>query len=318
SCYNDVRAKYLKKLVSVLPKGLTRVYLCNSGAEAIEAAIKIAWKATGKRVIVSMMRGYHGKTLGALTLTWDQKYRESFEPLPSFVKFVPYGNIDKLKGALSDDVAAVVVEPVQGESGVIIPPSDFLPQVREECTKRGVLLIVDEVQTGFGRTGKLWACEHWGIEPDIICMAKGIAGGLPMGATATKEDIAIKLRVGEHTSTFGGNPLVCSAAIATLEAILEDGLLENCRSTGSYMLSRLKDLEGKFKVVREARGIGFMQALELRVDIREPLLSLISEGVLATYSGRTVIRFLPPLCLTREDVDVVINALERVLGNVKL
>ncbi|MEM0083245.1 MAG: aminotransferase class III-fold pyridoxal phosphate-dependent enzyme, partial [Candidatus Nezhaarchaeales archaeon] len=254
----------------------------------------------------------------ALTLTWDQKYRESFEPLPSFVKFVPYGNIDKLKGVLSDDVAAVVVEPVQGESGVIIPPSDFLPQVREECTKRGVLLIVDEVQTGFGRTGKLWACEHWGIEPDIICMAKGIAGGLPMGATATKEDIAIKLRVGEHTSTFGGNPLVCSAAIATLEAILEDGLLENCRSTGSYMLSRLKDLEGKFKVVREARGIGFMQALELRVDIREPLLSLISEGVLATYSGRTVIRFLPPLCLTREDVDVVINALERVLGNVKL
>ncbi|MEM0083677.1 MAG: aminotransferase class III-fold pyridoxal phosphate-dependent enzyme, partial [Candidatus Nezhaarchaeales archaeon] len=265
-----------------------------------------------------MMRGYHGKTLGALTLTWDQKYRESFEPLPGFVRFVPYGNIDKLKGALSDDVAAVVVEPVQGESGVIIPPGDFLPQVREECTKRGVLLIVDEVQTGFGRTGKLWACEHWGVEPDIMCMAKGIAGGLPMGATATREDIAIKLKVGEHTSTFGGNPLTCAAAIATLDAILEDGLLENCRSIGDYMLNRLKGLENKFKVVREARGIGLMQALELRVDIKESILSLISEGVLAAYSGRTIIRFLPPLCLTKEDVDVVINALERVLSNVKL
>lgn len=317
SYYNDVRAKYLKKLVSVLPKGLTRVYLCNSGAEAIEAAIKIAWKATGKRTIVSMMRGYHGKTLGALTLTWDQKYREAFEPLPNFVRFVPYGNIDKLKGALSDDVAAVLVEPIQGESGVIIPSSDFLPQVREECTKRGVLLIVDEVQTGFGRTGKLWACEHWSVEPDIMCMAKGIAGGLPMGATVTREDIAIKLRVGEHTSTFGGNPLSCAAAIAALDAILEDGLLENCRSTGSYMLNRLKELEGEFKVVREARGMGLMQALELRMDIREPLLSLINEGVLTSYSGRATIRFLPPLCLTREDVDVVINALKRVLSNVK-
>lgn len=319
SYYNDVRAEYLKKLVSVLPKGLTRVYLCNSGAEAVEAAIKMAWRATGKRKIVSMMRGYHGKTLGALTLTWEQKYREAFEPLPDFVKFVPYGNIDKLRGALSDNsVAAVIVEPIQGEGGVIIPPEGFLSQVREECTKKDVLLIVDEVQTGFGRTGRLWACEHWGVEPDIMCMAKGIAGGLPMGAVAAREDVATKMKVGEHTSTFGGNPLVCAAALATLDVILQEGLLENCRAVGKYMLDRIRELKERFKVVRDARGVGLMQALELRVDVREPLFSLIVEGVLATYSGRTVIRFLPPLCITKDEVELVASALERVLSNVKL
>ena len=318
SYYNDVRAEYVERLVKVLPKGLTRVYLCNSGAEAVEAAIKIAWKATGKRTIISMMRGYHGKTLGALTLTWGQKYREPFEPLPNFVRFVPYGNIDKLREAMKDDVAAVIVEPIQGEGGVIIPPSDYLIQVREECTKRGILLIIDEVQTGFGRTGKLWACEHWNVEPDIMCMAKGIAGGLPMGATAAREELMTKLKTGEHTTTFGGNPLACAAAIATLDAILNDGLLENCKLTGKYMLDRLNELKEKFKAVRDVRGMGLMQAIELRTDIKDPLLTLINEGVLAAYSGRTIIRFLPPLCLTKEEVDVIINALERVLSNVKL
>lgn len=318
SYYNDVRARYLEKLVKVLPKGLTRVYLCNSGAEAVEAAIKMAWRATGKRTIISMMRGYHGKTLGALTLTWDLKYREPFEPLPHFVKFVPYGNIEKLREAMTDDVAAVIVEPIQGESGVILPPSDFLPQVREECLKRNILLIVDEVQTGFGRTGKLWACEHWGVEPDIMCTAKGIAGGVPMGATAAREEIASKMKVGEHTTTFGGNPLACAAAMATLDAILEDGLLENCSLTGKYMLDMLKELKGEFKAIRDVRGIGLMQAIELRVDIKEPLLSLINEGVLAPYSGRTTIRFLPPLCLKKDEVNILVNALERVLSNVKL
>ncbi|MCS7139210.1 MAG: aspartate aminotransferase family protein [Candidatus Nezhaarchaeota archaeon] len=316
SCYNDMRSEYLEKLVKVLPKGLTRVYLCNSGAEAIEAAIKIAWRATGKRTIISMMRGYHGKTLGALSLTWDQKYRGPFEPLPNFVKFVPYGNIDKLREAMTEDVAAVVVEPIQGESGVILPPPDFLTQVRDECTKRGVLLIVDEVQTGFGRTGRLWACEHWNVDPDIMCMAKGIAGGLPMGATAARDELMVKLKVGEHTTTFGGNPLACAAASATLDVILEDGLLENCRLTGEYMLNRLSELKDEFKVIRDARGMGLMQALELRVDIRDVLLSLVERGVLAAYSGRTVIRFLPPLCLTKNDVDAIIDALARVLSNV--
>ncbi|MEM4575927.1 MAG: aspartate aminotransferase family protein [Candidatus Nezhaarchaeales archaeon] len=318
SYYNDVRAKYLEKLVRVLPKGLTRVYLCNSGAEAVEAAIKMAWKATGKRTIISMMRGYHGKTLGALTLTWDQKYREPFEPLPRFVKFVPYGNIEKLKESMTDDVAAVIVEPIQGESGVILPPSDFLPQVREECLRRNILLIVDEVQTGFGRTGKLWACEHWGVEPDIMCMAKGIASGIPMGATAAREEVASKMRVGEHTTTFGGSPLACAAATATLDAILEDGLLENCNLTGRYMFDTLKELKEKFKIIRDVRGMGFMQAVELRIDVKESLLSLINEGVLAPYSGRTTIRFLPPLCLTKDEVNIVVHSLERVLSNVKL
>ena len=318
SFYNDIRAEYVEKLVKVLPKGLTRVYLCNSGAEAVEAAIKIAWRATGKRTIISMMRSYHGKTLGALTLTWGQKYREPFEPLPSFVRFVPYGNVDKLREAMKDDVAAVIVEPIQGESGVIIPPQDFLAQVRDECTKRGILLIVDEVQTGFGRTGKLWACEHWNIEPDIMCMAKGIAGGLPMGATAAREDLMTKLKVGEHTTTFGGNPLVCAAAIAVLEAILHDGLLDNCRDVGKYMLDKLNKLKNEFKIVRDVRGMGLMQAIELRVDVKDVLLSLINHGVLTAYSGKTIIRFLPPLCLTRSEVDFILKALERVLSNVKV
>lgn len=318
SLYNDARAEYLDKLVKVLPKGLTKVYFCNSGAEAVEAAIKIAWKATGKRVIVSMMRGYHGKTLGALTLTWGQKYREPFEPLPSFSRFVPYGNVDRLREALKDDVAAVIVEPIQGESGVIVPPNDYLKQVREECTQRGVLLIIDEVQTGFGRTGRLWACEHWGVEPDIMCLAKGVAGGLPMGVTAAREDVMSKLKVGEHTTTFGGNPLACAAASATLDSILLDGLLENCRTVGNYMLSELQKLKRDFKVVRDVRGMGFMLAVELRSDIRGALLSLISEGVLAAYSGRTVIRFLPPLCMSMNEAHVVLRALRKVLSNVEL
>jgi len=318
SLYNDARAEYLDKLVKVLPKGLTKVYFCNSGAEAVEAAIKIAWKATGKRVIVSMMRGYHGKTLGALTLTWGQKYREPFEPLPSFSRFVPYGNVDRLREALKDDVAAVIVEPIQGESGVIVPPNDYLKQVREECTQRGVLLIIDEVQTGFGRTGRLWACEHWGVEPDIMCLAKGVAGGLPMGVTAAREDVMSKLKVGEHTTTFGGNPLACAAASATLDSILLDGLLENCRTVGNYMLGELQKLKRDFKVVRDVRGMGFMLAVELRSDIRGALLSLISEGVLAAYSGRTVIRFLPPLCMSMNEAHVVLRALRKVLSNVEL
>ncbi|MEM2850947.1 MAG: aspartate aminotransferase family protein, partial [Candidatus Bathyarchaeia archaeon] len=222
SLYNKTRVELLERLVKISPRGLEKIYLCNSGAEAVECAIKLARKHTGKNEIIAFTGSYHGKTLGALSATWNPKYREPFEPLVPGFKFVPFGKIEKVDEAISEKTAAILIEPIQGESGIHVPPNGFLEALRKLCNEREILLIFDEVQSGLGRTGKMWASEHWGVVPDVMCVAKGIAGGIPMGATLATADIMSSLKMGEHTSTFGGNPLACAAASATIDVILEE------------------------------------------------------------------------------------------------
>ena len=314
SFYNETRAMFLEKLVKIAPKGLNKAFLGNSGAEAVECAIKIARKYTGKPEVIAMMGGYHGKTMGALSATWKEKYRGPFEPLVPGFKHVPRYNIQKVKEAITEKTAAVIVEPIQGESGIVVPPRDFLPSLRDLCDKTEVLLIMDEVQTGIGRTGKMFACEHWETIPDILCIAKSIAGGLPLGATLTTEEIASKLEVGEHTSTFGGNPVACAAAAATIDVILRENLLAHVEKVGKFFLERLKELQSKHRIVREARGLGLMLGLELRIDVLNVILEAIQRGVLLLDAGRNVLRFLPPFIITEKEVDEVVMVLDEILN----
>ena len=226
SLYNDARSEFLQKITKITPKGLNKVFLANSGAEAVESAIKLARKFSGKPEIIAMMGAFHGKTMGALSATWDKKYREPFLPLVPEFKHVPSDNLERVREAVTEKTAAIIAEPIRGESGIRVPSDDFLPGLREICDEKGVLLILDEVQTGFGRTGKIFACEHWNIVPDILCVAKSVAGGLPLGVTIAKEDVMSSLKLGEHTTTFGGNPLVCAAACAAIDILIEEKLVE--------------------------------------------------------------------------------------------
>lgn len=313
SFYNDARAQFLEKLMQIIPKGLTKAFLGNSGAEAVECAIKMARKSTGKPEIISMMGGFHGKTMGALSATWKDKYREPFQPLVPSFKHVPRYNIQKIKEAITDQTAAIIAEPIQGESGVIVPPKDFFQSLRELCDETGILLIMDEVQTGMGRTGKMFACEHWKIIPDIMCIAKSIAGGLPLGVTIAKEEIASSLQVGEHTSTFGGNPVVSAAASATINIILQEKLWERAEKIGSYFLSRLRELGSKYKIIREVRGLGLMIGVELRVDVLNIISQAARRGVLILDAGKNVMRFLPPLIITEKHVNTLLTIMDELL-----
>ncbi len=314
SCYNDARLEFLKKLISVAPRGLTKAFLCNSGAEATEAAMKMARKYTGKPGIVAMVGSFHGKTMGALSVTYAPKYRDAFAPLLEGMKFVPYGDSAKLREAIDGNIGAVIVEPVQGESGIHVAPDGYLHAVREICDSRNLVLIFDEIQSGLGRTGKLWAGEHWNVQPDIMCLAKGIAGGVPMGAALAREDIAASLKVGEHSSTFGGNPLACAAGRATLECIVDDGLVANAAKVGKYFKDSLLALKDKHKIIREVRGLGLMLAAELRFDVRNVLLDGISEGLLMLYSGKNIIRLLPPLVIDEHIISGALAVMDRVLS----
>ncbi len=319
SCYNDVRLALLKKLISIAPKGLDKVFFCNSGAEACEAAIKIARKHTGRYGIVAMTNSFHGKTMGALSVTYASKYREPFKPLLEGITFVPYGNADRLEEVLDKDakssrvIGSVILEPIQGEGGINIPPQDYLKRVRELCNKYNILLILDEIQSGLGRTGRLWASEHWGITPDVMCLAKGIAGGIPMGLVIAKRDVMDSLSIGEHSNTFGGNPLACAAAKATLECIVDDGLVENAVSIGKYIYEELLRLKDKHKVVRDVRGLGLMLGVELRFDVKDILLDGLKHNILLLYSGRNVIRLLPPLVVDEYIAKKALTILDTLL-----
>jgi len=306
--FNDVRARLMERLVAIAPQGLTRVFLCNSGTESNEAALKFARHATGRHNFVCAMRGFHGRTLGALSATF--KYRDAFEPLLPGFRFVPFNNFDKLAAAVDEDTAAVILEPVQGEGGVRLGDKEFFKRVKNLCETTGSLLIVDEVQTGFCRTGKMFACEHFDVAPDILCLAKAIAGGVPMGAVLCGD----KLRpvVGLHGSTFGGNPLACAAALAAVDFMQKNRLDEQAAAKGEYLMDRLD--AGTIGRVREARQIGLMVGLELREKSKPVLLRLMDEGVLALPAGATVIRLLPPLTITYEDLDRVAQRLRATLG----
>lgn len=317
SFYNNKRTEFLKKLMSITPKGLNKAFLSNSGAESIECALKLARKFTGKPEIIAVMGGYHGKTMGALSATWDKKYREPFQPLVPEFKHVPPDNLEKLAQAITRKTAAVLLEPIRGEGGVRVPPDDFLPGVRELCDKNDVLLILDEVQTGFGRTGKMFGCNHWGVTSDIMCLAKPFAGGLPIGITVAKEGIMSSLKIGEHSSTFSGSPLVCSAASAAIDVLVKDRLTERAETLGGYFKGKLEELQAKYNIVKEVRGLGLMLGMEFRYDVRNIIMRTMEEGVLILNAGRNVLRFLPPLVIERKQVDRTIHVLDEVIRNEK-
>jgi len=313
SLYNKTREEFLKTLIGLAPKGLTQVHLNNSGAEAIEAAMKFARKFTGKKGMVAMKGSYHGKSFGALSLTFNPKYRKAFAPLVEKVSFASYGNIESLRSEIDEDTAFVILEPIQGESGIVVAPDGFLQEVRNLCDEKGIVLIFDEIQAGLGRTGRLWACEHWNTTPDILCLAKGIAGGVPMGATLVKPDILAAISKGEHSSTFGGNPISCAAGTAALKAITEDGMIENSEKMGIIFREGLEKLKEKHTMIREVRGKGLMIGVEMKFEVRDILMALMKKGVLMLYSGRNILRILPPLVISEEDITKVLHALDSVL-----
>jgi LysW-gamma-L-lysine/LysW-L-ornithine aminotransferase len=312
SLYNDTREDFLKKIAAIAPQGLNKIFFSNSGAEAVEAALKFSRRYTGKPGIISMNGGYHGKTFGALSVTYSEKYRKPFMPLLEGVKFLPYNN-PNIENAIDDSIGTVIVEPIQGETGIILPPDRLLQNMRELCTKHKIILIFDEIQSGFGRTGKMWAGEHWKTVPDMMCLAKGIAGGVPIGLTLCKPEIVEAMRVGEHSSTFGGNPLACAAGSATIEALTEDKLVENAAALGNYFKEGLLILKDKHKIVREVRGIGMMLAMELRFDVKNVLLDGIRNGLLMLYSGKNILRLLPPLVMEKRTVSTALEIIDNLL-----
>jgi len=313
STYNDSRLQFLSKLKSIAPQNLEKIFFSNSGAESIEAALKFSRKYSQKTGIISMYGGYHGKTFGALSVTYNAKYRKSFNPLLDGVKFVPFGDISSLTDAIDENTGTVILEPIQGESGIIMPPEGYVKAVRDLCTEKNLVLIFDEIQTGLGRTGKMWAGQNWNAVPDIMCIAKGIASGIPAGVTFVKQEIANCMNLGEHSSTFAGNPIACSAGNATIDTIIREDLVTKASDTGTFFKNKLIELKQKHPIIRDVRGMGMMLALESRFDVRDILLDGIKKGLLMLYSGRTIVRLLPPLVMKKEQVSRAIDIMDEVL-----
>jgi acetylornithine/LysW-gamma-L-lysine aminotransferase len=318
SVYNDSRLKFLTKLFSIVPRGLNKVFFTNSGAESVEAAIKFARKYTNRKGVISLTGAYHGKTFGALSVTYNEKYRKSFLPLLDGMHFVSYSELDKMEDLINDrdkEIGSVIVEPIQGETGIIVPPNDFLPRVRKICDRYNKVLIFDEIQSGLGRTGKMWAGQHWETVPDIMCLAKGIAGGVPMGLTLTRSEILDNIKIGEHSSTFAGNPLACAAGSATIDSIVEDKLVDNSAKIGKIYKNGLLDLKDRHKLIREVRGIGMMIGIEMRFDIKDILFDGIHNGILLLYSGRNILRLLPPLVMDEDLARKSIELIDKLIYN---
>jgi len=315
SLYNETRAELVEKLAKLAPKGLTKTFLSNSGAESVEAAIKIAKKYTARTQIVAMSGSYHGKTLGALSATWNPKYREAFQPLVPDFAFSQFGNIEKLRETVSNRTAAIIVEPIQGEGGIHLAPEGFLPEVRKTCDENGTLLIFDEIQTGLGRTGRMWASDHYGVVPDVMCVAKGLGGGVPIAATLARDDVMSSMKVGDHSTTFGGNPLACAAANTTLDYIVNEKLPDRAADVGYLFMQKLEEIKGEHSIVREARGKGLMIGFELKFDIRNIVMNGLKNNLLMLYSGRNILRFLPPLVITKEQVSRVAEILDNLVAD---
>ncbi|MEE2708548.1 MAG: aspartate aminotransferase family protein [Gemmatimonadota bacterium] len=304
SFYNDVRAKLLKTLTDIAPPGLDHIFLCNSGTEAVEAALKFARASTGRQEIVATRRGFHGRTFGALSATWNEKYRKPFEPLVPGFSHIKYNDVEAMEAAVTAQTAAVILEVIQGEGGVRPADGAYLQRTRETCREAGALLIIDEIQTGFGRTGRMFACEHFDLQPDILCVAKAMAGGLPMGATLCNEGAA-SVPTMSHGSTFGGNPVLCAAAMAAIGVIRDEGLAEQALANGAYFRERLVAIQSP--MMREIRGMGLMIGVELKGKVTPVLRDLMDRGVMALPAGNTVLRYLPPLVISRDEIDTVIK-----------
>lgn len=291
----------------------SKVYWSNSGSEAVEAALKFAVLFTGKKKFIAAKNSYHGKTLGALSATYSQKYRKPFEPLLWDFVFVDFGNSEAIEKAIDEKVGAVILEPIQGEGGIIVPPENYLKEVREICNKKGVLLILDEVQTGVGRTGKFLASQIFGVEPDILCLGKSLGGGIPIGATLLTEKIAEKIQKGIHTSTFGGNPLACAGVLATL-SLINENLLSRVNRLGDYFLEKLREI--KSEKIFQVRGKGLMIGVELRLKNTLVLKPLQKKGVLAIPAKENVVRFLPPFIIKETDIKKVVKLFRESLFSI--
>ncbi|HXQ49090.1 MAG TPA: aminotransferase class III-fold pyridoxal phosphate-dependent enzyme [Thermoplasmata archaeon] len=305
-----VRTQFLDRLVGLMPPSLDRVFLSNSGTEAVEAAIKFARSATGRPKVVAAMRGFHGRTFGALSATWRREFREPFEPLVPGFEHVPFNDVAALTDAVDDRTALVLLEPVQGEGGVHVATPEFLAAARARTTAVGALLGFDEVQTGVGRTGRMFAFERWGVVPDLVVLAKSLAGGFPIGATVTTEDVRRRFR-GSHHSTFGGNPIACAAGAAALDVTVRERLWERAERLGEYARERLGHLPTE--KVREVRGLGLLIGLELRGRVAPYLAALEERGFLALPAGSTVLRLLPPLVIAEDDLRAGLEAIEEVV-----
>jgi acetylornithine/LysW-gamma-L-lysine aminotransferase len=306
---NDQRAMLMEKITALVP-GLDRVFFCNSGTEAVEAAMKFSRISTGRRNFVAAMRAFHGRTYGSLSATFNKKYREGFEPLLPGVSHVAYNNIEALEKAVNEETAAVMLEVVQGEGGVYPASAEYIQAARRICDERGALLIVDEIQTGFGRTGKMFAIQHFGVTPDLLTCAKSLAGGVPMGAVLIGDKVK-NLVPGVHGSTFGGNPLSCAAANAALDVILGEDLPGQAALKGAYLVEKLKKIETPN--IREVRGSGLMVGIEMKQKVTATIKALQEKKIIALNAGLTVIRLLPPLVITYEQIDHLVDVLSEVL-----
>ncbi len=308
--YNDQRALFAERLSRHTPEDVTRFFFCNSGTEAVEGALKFSRLVTKRKGIIAAQRGFHGRTMGSLSATWNPRYREPFQPLIPEVVHIPYNDLDAAELAIDDLTAAVVLEVIQGEGGVYPGSPEFLHGVRDLCTNRGALLIIDEVQTGLGRAGSWFACQGLDLVPDVMCLGKGIAGGLPMGVVCWRESLGV-IPEGSHGSTLGGNPLSCAAALATLDVLAEENLPARSRELGERLLEDLRSLDQP--MIRGIRGRGLMIGIDLRKRVTPFLKSLMARGVLALPAGPTVLRLLPPLVVRQDELDLVRRAITQTL-----
>ncbi len=306
--YTEPQIHLAQKLSKL--SGLQKTFFCHSGADANEAAIKLAKKVTGKKAFIAFKNAFHGRTTGSLALTWKQQYKQPFLPLAPHVQFADYNDVASLRALITDDTAAVIVEPMQGEAGIIVPSDTFLKAVREVCNEYGVLMIVDEVQTGVGRTGRFFAYQHFGIKPDIVTVAKGLANGLPIGACLSD----LELGRGDHGSTLGGNNLSAAAALATLDYIEEHDLMKNAETVGGYLMEKLQALQKTTPLIAEVRGRGLMIGIELAQPVAAKVCQLAQQqGLICNPVTETVIRLLPPLIVTKQQVDEAVDILAEAL-----
>jgi len=311
--YNETRAEFVKEFSRILPSGFGKVFLQNSGTEAVEVALKIARKISKKAEFLAFLNSFHGRTLGSLSVTGNEKYRKAFEPLPYKVRFAPFNAVEQVDKLVTEDLAAVIVEPVQGEGGVNPAKPEFLRALRQVTRERNVLLIFDEVQAGFGRTGAVWAFENYGVEPDIFTAGKSIAGGLPIGVAVVRREYGDVFEPGEHGSTFAGNPLTMAAAKAGVEVLISEDVPSKARALGERFMRILEDEVGNLKPVLRIKGLGLMLGVELKKRAEPYVDKLIGLRLLTSVAGGTTIRLLPPYCINDDDINLTITALKNAL-----
>ena len=310
--YNEPALIYAKRLVELT--SFDRIFYANSGAEANEGAIKLAIKYTGKSEVISTVESFHGRTIMTLAATGHEHYHEPFKAvLPNGFINVPYNDIEAIKEAITENTAAIIVEPIQGEGGVNIPDVNYLKEISKICKENNIVFIVDEVQTGFGRCGSLFAHELFDVKPDIMTMAKGIGGGVPMGGILATEEVASAFVPGDHGTTFGGGPLVCAAANAVLDVIYEEDLLANSKEVGQYLKEELEKLQEKHDIIKEVRGCGLMVGIELTTPGAEYVDKLREKGFLINCTAGSVLRLVPPLIIKKEEIDEFVKALDETL-----